>query len=75
MDVDKCKRCDSEDLVFVKDKEIFNPDTNDYDIMDCWLCNNCQTVHVNNEDFSFFNISIDIKREVKEESDIRKWMN
>lgn len=56
---DNCKFCNSEDLTLVENNEIFNPDTDEYEIMDSFVCNECKAIFVDNKDFSFIQREID----------------
>lgn len=71
---DNCKRCSGEDLVFVKNNTVFNPDTDEYEKLDTWCCNECKTIHVDNGNISFFDVSIDTNKEY-ENKNMQKWMN
>lgn len=51
---DNCSICNSDELRFELNKEVFNPDTDEYDIHDCWICELCNTIHVYNVEYSFF---------------------
>ena len=56
---DYCSWCGSQNLVFVKDNIIFNPDLDTEEKMDSYVCQECKTIHIDNKDFSF------IQREVE----------
>jgi len=54
-----CSYCNSENLTLFNNLEVFNPDTDDYDIINkVYKCDVCGTIHVNNEDFRFIQINI-----------------
>lgn len=55
---DKCSYCSSAALIFKENHPVFNPDTDEDDIHNCWACNECNTIHVNNSDYQFFMVEI-----------------
>jgi len=56
---DYCKWCGSENLIFVSNNTIFNPDLDIDEQMDSFVCVECKTIHVDNESFSFIQRDID----------------
>jgi len=61
---DKCKRCDSDKLTFIKDSLQFNPETDQEDLVSGFVCDDCNCFHA--EDGSFFQYDINERRiEVK----------
>ena len=60
---DNCNWCQSEDLILEENKEIFNPDTDKYDIYEkAYICRECETIHVNNNEVSFIQRDIDTNK-------------
>lgn len=56
---DYCSWCGSENLIFVKDNIVFNPDLDIDEKMDSYVCLDCKTIHVNNNEYSFIQRDID----------------
>ena len=54
-----CKYCNSNNLTFVKENPIFDPDTEVISKINSWVCIPCNTIHVDNKDFSFIQRYID----------------
>ena len=48
----KCRICGNEEIGFVSNFELFNPETEEYQKYDGYLCKNCNCFH--DEDFTFF---------------------
>ena len=56
--VEMCSYCGSDKLYFEDKKKVFNPDTEEEEILPAWTCLDCNTTHVENEDFKFFQFEI-----------------
>lgn len=72
---DNCKNCGSEDLLFVKDNSVFNPELTEedpLDILDTWVCNDCKTIHGFLSEVSFFDISINTNKEFTNKN-LKNW--
>lgn len=59
---DKCSYCNSVALTFKENHPIFNPDTDEDDVHNCWICEECNTIHVNNDDYYFFMVEINTNK-------------
>lgn len=59
---DKCSYCGSEDLIFVPNNTVFNPDLDIDEKMDTYVCSSCKTIHVNNNDICFYQVNIDTNK-------------
>ena len=72
---DYCKNCNSENLVFIKDNKVFNPETDVENIIDTWVCNNCNTIHGIIEEHEFFDIDIDVNKSIQYTNDnnLKNW--
>ncbi len=53
-----CSRCSSTELTYKEQYPVFNPDTDEEELHNAWLCNICDTIHVNNSDYQFYMIEI-----------------
>ena len=62
---DYCSWCGSENFMFVKDNNVFNPDLDIDEKMDSYVCLDCKTIHVDNNEYSF------IQREVETNKNIQ----
>ena len=62
---DNCSICNSTDIVLVTDNSIFNPDTDEYEIMHSYNCNNCGCIHVENKDFKFIQLGISTNKAIQ----------
>lgn len=62
VEIKECSRCSSTELTYKEQYPVFNPDTDDYDLHDCWICNTCNTVHVSNDDYYFYMIEIETNK-------------
>ena len=74
--VEKCSICDSTNLTLVKNRLVFNPDTDEEELLkEVYICNNCKCIHVDNKDFSFIQIEIDTNKTIQETNmdSIGKW--
>lgn len=50
---EKCTFCSGEEFTFIKDNVIFNPDTDEDETIDSYVCDTCKAIHVNNNEYSF----------------------
>lgn len=62
---DKCSVCNSPNILLVTDNSVFNPDTDEYEIMDSYNCEDCGCIHVENKDFKFIQREIDINKTIQ----------
>ena len=58
----KCSRCDSTELTYREQYPIFDPDTEEEEIHNCWICDKCETIHVENDDYFFYIININTNK-------------
>ena len=78
IEVEKCNICESTNLTLVKDKLIFNPDTDKEELIpDVYICNTCKCIHVEGKDFSFIQIEINKDKSIQKTNfnSIGKWTN
>ena len=59
---DKCSKCNNTELTYKKQHTIFDPDTEEEQIHDCWICDECETIHVENDDYFFYIININTNK-------------
>lgn len=72
---DYCSYCNSNNLYFDEKKKVFNPDTDEEEILPAWTCLDCDTVHVENENFKFFQFDIATNKELQEVSNnVGSWL-
>lgn len=58
----KCSRCDSTELTYKEQYPIFDPDIEEEEIHNCWICDSCETIHVENDDYFFYIININTNK-------------
>ena len=62
---DECSKCSSTELIYKEQYPVFNPDTDEEDIHDCWICSICNTIHVSNDDYYFFMVEISTNKAIQ----------
>lgn len=72
---DNCSRCNSTELTYKEQYPVFNPDTDEEETLPAWICLDCDTVHVENENFKFFQFNIATNKELQEVSNnVGSWL-
>lgn len=59
---EECSYCRSEALIFVPNNTVFNPDLDIDEKMDTYVCIECKTIHVNNNDICFYQVDINTNK-------------
>ena len=63
---EECSRCNSTELTYKEQYPVFNPDTDEEEIIDeVYKYDVCNTLHVDNKDFKFIQINIDTNKKLQ----------
>lgn len=62
VEIKECSRCSSTELTYKEQYPVFNPDTDEEELHNCWICSDCNTIHVENDDYYFYMIEINTNK-------------
>lgn len=65
VEIKECSRCSSTELTYKEQYPVFNPDTDEEELHDCWICDICKTVHVSNNEYAFYMIEINTNKAIQ----------
>ena len=50
---DYCQYCNNKEFTYIENNPVFDPDTELTQEVNSWVCTECNTIHVNNQNISF----------------------
>lgn len=71
---DKCSKCNNTELTYKKQHTIFDPDTEEEQIHDCWICDECETIFYETDTYNVFQFEIKSKKNIQQtETNVSLW--